>query len=342
MKVNIIGPYPPPYGGISVHIKRMKKYLIRSGVDVKVYKDNKKAFLKALFLKGEIIHFHSISKKKRILMGFLAVFYKKIILTIHGESLHDQLEQSNWFIKRLLIFSLKKINKIICVNPKTLKELISYGIAASNLAFIPSYINPIEDENDSVNIPSFVWNFINNAEFLISANGWITFYKHQDLYGMDMLIQLMRKLNHEHYNVSLFIALLGTNMQSQQERSYYNDLKNKIINYELERNILIFEVNDTEFYPILKKSSLFIRPTNADGYGVSIAEALYYKVPSIASDVCSRPEGTIIFRSRQIDDLYIKAAEVIKNYDLYQEKIKNIELPNNAEKILNVYKELDS
>lgn len=342
MRVNIIGPYPPPYGGISVHVKRMEKYLKSKGVDVEVYKDNKKVLLKAPFLKGHIIHFHSISKKRRILMGFLTIFHKKIVLTIHGESFHDQLEQSNWLIKKVLLFSMKKINKIICVNPKTLKELASYGVAASKLAFIPSYLNPIEDENDSDNIPDSVWNFINNSEFLISANGWITFYKNEDSYGIDMLIELMRKLKHEQYNVSLLIALLGTDMQNQNERSYYHGLKSKIINYKLENNILIFEVKNTEFYPVLKKSKLFIRPTNTDGYGVSIAEALYYRVISIASDVCRRPEGTIIFKSRQINDLYIKTVEVIKNYDLYQGKIKNIKLSNNAEKLLDVYKELNS
>ncbi|MBO0550667.1 hypothetical protein EXQ38_19365 [Clostridium botulinum] len=41
MKIAIIGPYPPPYGGISVHIKRMKLYLENKNIDVTVYNDAK-------------------------------------------------------------------------------------------------------------------------------------------------------------------------------------------------------------------------------------------------------------------------------------------------------------
>ena len=31
MKIMLVGPYPPPYGGISVHIKRLKYYLVKKG-----------------------------------------------------------------------------------------------------------------------------------------------------------------------------------------------------------------------------------------------------------------------------------------------------------------------
>jgi glycosyltransferase involved in cell wall biosynthesis len=341
MKVNIIGPYPPPYGGISVHVKRMKKYLTSMGVEVEVFKDNKRTFFKIPFLQG-VIHLHSISLKKRIIMGlFASLFNKKIVLTIHGESLHNQLEESNWIAKKLLLLSMKKISRIICVNSKILEELAASGIAAHKLIYLPAYINPMDDENDFTSIPYKIWDFINDSKFLISANGWITFYKNQDLYGMDMLIELMRRLKKEAYDVSMVIAVLGSHMQNRQERLYYDNLKSKIINHNLQKCIFLYEPEDTEFYPILKKSSLFIRPTNTDGYAVSLAEALYYKVPSIASDVPDRPQGTIIFETRNMEDLYIKTVEVIENYDLYKEKIEDIKMPENEEKLLNIYKGLN-
>jgi len=36
-KVDIIGPYPPPYGGISVHIRRLREQLERAGYDFMLY-----------------------------------------------------------------------------------------------------------------------------------------------------------------------------------------------------------------------------------------------------------------------------------------------------------------
>jgi len=358
MKVNIIGPLPPPYGGISVHIKRMMLYLINNNVEVAINNEFEhncknvknrnciqscaKLVLKILFLKADIIHFHTINKKIRILLGFFRIFNKKIILTIHGQSLHDQLKESSWISKRLLLFSMQKINMIVCVNSNTINELIALGINDKKLIYIPAYIDPIEKEDDFNKIPQCVWSFIINSKFLISANGCIRFYNNEDLYGIDMVIELIRKLKYGGYNVSLLIALLGTNMENDSEKSYHEDLKNKIIEYNLQNDILIFEASDTEFYPILKKSKLFLRPTSTDGYGVSIAEALYYKVPSIASNVCNRPEGTIIFKSRDVEDLYTKTIDVIENYHVYKEKIKDINKPNNGEKLLDVYKELNS
>jgi len=356
MKINIIGPFPPPYGGISVHVKRMMLFLSNNNVEVNIYNESKdcinssknilqignyrKFIFKLPFLKCDIIHFHSINRNIRILMGFFKIFNKKLVLTIHGESLHDQLHQSNWIYRRLLLFSIKKINKIVCVNLNTINELIDLGVNNKNLSYIPAFISPIESEQDFNNIPQSVRDFIEDSKFLISANGWVRFYNNEDLYGLDMLIELVRKLKDRGYNVSLLIGLLGTELENHNEKSYYEGLKNKINEYNIQNYIMIFEVKDTEFYPILKKSKLFLRPTNTDGDAVSIREALYYKIPTIASDVVKRPEGTILFKTRDVDDLYKKAIDVIDNNFYYKQKINNIKIEDNSKKLLNVYKEL--
>lgn len=355
MKINIIGPYPPPYGGISVHIKRISKYLQNHDVEAIVYneakdvnkseqvipiKTYKKFLFKIPFLKGQIVHFHTTNIYVRAILFLYKLFNKKIILTIHGQSLHDQLAYSNIFIRNLLIFSLKKIDMTICVNPQTVDELIKLGVDKKRVIYIPSYLNPAEDEYDFKNIPETVWKFIDNSRFLISANGCIEFYNGEDLYGIDILIELINKLKINGYEVSLIIALLGCKSQNQEEKKYFQEIKSRIISYGLSKYIFVFEVIDTEFYPILEKSNLFLRTTNTDGYGVSIAEALHYKVPSAASDVCDRPNGTIIFRNRDIEDLYKKTTDIIKNYESYKNKLRNIEQQDNAGKILNIYRKV--
>lgn len=354
MKIALIGPYPPPYGGISIHIKRTKLFLKSRNISTTIYNESnytiksdsivainyKKFIFKVPFIKADILHFHSSSKKVRMLLGFYKIFGKNIILTLHGERLKDQLDDSNYITRKLLIKSLKNLNKIICVNPKVVNELISLGVAANKVSYLPAYIKPIEDEYDFKNIPEYVSDFINDTEFLISSNGAIRFYNSQDLYGLDMIIELMDKLKNNFKTVKLIFCVLDIQSQSEKEKRYYYSLQKRIKRLNIEDKILLYEVNNTEFYPILKKSKLFLRPTNTDGYGVSIAEALYYKVPSIASDVCKRPQGTIIFKPRDINDLYIKTVDVLKNYNLYKEKLKDNIQYDNAETLLNIYKEL--
>jgi len=354
MKVIIIGPYPPPYGGISVHVKRMKHYLEKRKTDVSIYNESKvyknvagkiysiKSYKKFIFqipfLKADVIHFHSIDIRIRILLGFFKILGKKIILTIHGESSYEQLTNSNKFVQHLLLSSLKKIDKIICVSPKAINDLSCYGINRANLILIPAYINPIEEENDFSKIPKEVWFFVNDSEFLISANGCVRFNKGGDLYGIDILIKLIYNLKNIGKYVKLIITLLGVDEQNDDEHKYYNELKEKVIELKLQNDIYIYEARDTEFYPILKKSQIFIRPTNTDGDSVSIREALHYRIPVIASNSVLRPEAAILFKNRDIDDLYNKTVDVIENFEEYKAKLEDVIIEDNAEKIFEIYK----
>jgi hypothetical protein len=116
-------------------------------------------------------------------------------------------------------------------------------------------------------------------------------------------------------------------------------MKARIEELQIQNEFLI--VNEKmPLYPIIKRIQLFIRPTNTDGDAISIRESLYYKVPTIASDVCKRPKGTISFRNRDINDLYNKTADVIDNYEQYKNKLKSIVFNDNIEKVLDVYKKL--
>lgn len=353
-KIGIFGSYPPPYGGISVHIKRLHKLLQNNGIAHTCYansdrsiiesnvvnvKSVKKLILRLPFCEEKILHFHYTNDKIIILLPILKLFGKKLIFTNHG---YKYAHSDSPTICKLALHAYKAFDKVICVNKSVGDDLIRLGVKKEKVEIIPAYINPIEDEEELKDIPDYVWKFIDKAKFLITANGCIRFYNNYDLYGMDKLIELMQKLKAEGYNINLLIALLEVDRQNKNERQYYEQLKEKIKIYELEENIMIFEVKDTVLYPLLKRSDLFLRPTVVDGYGVSIAEALYYKVPSIASDVCIRPEGTIIFKSGNIDDLYKKTVDVINNYEIHKERLYDYIVPDNADKILRIYKELES
>lgn len=355
MKVNIIGTVPPPVGGISIHIKRTKRFLDEQKIQSVIYNEakwgreedniysikNYKSFLLKLpFLKADIFHFHSIDIKVRILLGFYSLFGKKIILTVHGDSLSDQLKNSNFITRYVLLKSLNRIDKIICVNSSITKELIEYGIERQKVIAIPGYIHPREDKQDVTGIPEKVWDFINKAPFLISANGCVRFYKDEDLYGIDMLIDLIKRLRNNKIETCLLFSVLDVKSQTKREQMYYQELKERIRKSKLENYIMFYEVENTEFYPILQKTQLFIRPTNTDGLGVSITEAIHYNVPSIASNVCERPTGTVLFESRNPEDLFGKVIDMIQNYNEYVQKVSVINNPDYAEDLVSVYREV--
>jgi len=66
------------------------------------------------------------------------------------------------------------------------------------------------------------------------------------------------------------------------------------------------------FVRLIEKSDIVLRPTNTDGDALTIREALYLNKTIIASDVVNRPSGTILFKSRDTNDLKMKIIESIK------------------------------
>ncbi len=330
-KIAIIGPYPPPYGGISVHIKRMHRSLLKKNLEHVIYVDtetkeenivrvaNRKKWLLKYFFstKENITHFHSIGWRERILVGIMGFLGKKVILTIHGGSLNDQINQGNWVKKRMLTWALKNMSNIIVVNPKIKDLIISLGIKSGNVKVIPSFIPPTVRKGEIAEIPQRVWNFIDTHKPIISANASaIRFYFNQDLYGIDMCINLCAKLRNAYPKIGFVFCLPNIG-----DYGYFKKMKQRIVEKGAENNFL-FQTKPCQFYPILMKSDIFVRPTNSDGYGVSVAEAIYFRVPAVASDVCARPEGTILFKNRDTRDFTLRVEDVLDSSSLcYPQRI---------------------
>jgi glycosyltransferase involved in cell wall biosynthesis len=353
VKIAIIGPYPPPYGGISIHIKRMKSYLEKNYIECTVYNENRiveyeniinvqainsyrKFIFQIPFLKSNVLHFHSINLKIRMLLGWYNFLGKKIILTIHGESLHDQLIRLNFMGRYLLLLSLKNLDKIICVNSRTKEELIDFGFSSKKIEVIPAFIPPTFDETEINRLPEFFHKIRHKHKFLITANASrISFYNNEDLYGIDLSIELMKVLIDNGYKDIGFIYVIP----DIGDYDYFKKMQNLVKKYTLEDNFH-FYTKPIAYPAVINMCDLFIRSTNTDGDALSIREAISLQRPAIASDVCRRPEGTILFKNRKVDDLYNKVIYIIENYIECKKQIESIEFEDNAEKILEVYKKV--
>jgi hypothetical protein len=77
------------------------------------------------------------------------------------------------------------------------------------------------------------------------------------------------------------------------------------------------------FVRLIEQADIVLRPTNTDGDALTIREALYLNKTVIASDVVKRPSGTILFKSRDTNDLEIKIMENISRISQMPEKQLN-------------------
>ena len=352
-KIAIIGPYPPPYGGISIYIKRIMNYLEKNHIENIIYNESKiveyeniinlkpinsykKFIFRIPFLKYDILHFHSTNLKIHMLLGCYRFFGKKILLTIHGESWFSQLAKLNLVGHYLLFLSLRNIDKIICVNPRIKKELLYLGFDSKKIEVIPAFIPPTSDEIEIKQLPEYFHKIRHKHKFLVTANAFrISFYKNQDLYGIDLSIELMKRLIDNGYKDIGFIYVIP----DIGDYDYFEKMQNLIMKYNLEDNFH-FYTKPIAYPAVINMCELFVRPTNTDGDALSIREAILLQRPVISSDVCKRPEGTILFKNRNVDGLYNKVIYVIENYTECKKQIESIEFEDNAEKILEVYKKV--
>jgi len=351
-KIALIGPHPPPYGGIAIHIQRLKKQLEERGYECVVYEmgrqgepsegniirvKNPKRWLPRYFFfaKEDVVHFHNPDWRMRVIMGLMGLMGKKTVISIHGESLNDSLKEGSWFRKQIIKFALKYTSFVIVLNPRIEELALSLGAKPERVEVIPSFILPTIKGEEIVEIPQKVWDFINSHRPVISANASkIVFYNDQELYGIDMCIDLCANLKHAYPQIGFIFCLPNIG-----DYDYFNKMKQRIKKRGIEDNFL-FQIKPCQLYPIIMRSDVFVRPTNVDGYGISIAEAIYFKVPAVASNVCPRPEGTILFKNRDIDDFTSKAKDILNNYEEHKKRLETITLEDNAEKIIKVYQKL--
>jgi glycosyltransferase involved in cell wall biosynthesis len=347
LKVALFGPYPPPYGGVSIHIQRLKNLLLKNNIRCKVYditqfwgKNKKfddfhiKKWPKILFFSRGIIHIQNSGLnllKISILSNLLTIKGNKIIITYH--SLRDDIENFNWFKKKVFRLCLTRISHFIVVNSRIKEKLINAGIKNEKITIIPGFLPPTIIKKDIADIPIKIWDFINNHHPVISANAFrIEFYNNQDLYGIDMCIELCTNIMKKYPKIGFVFCLpvIG-------DDEYFSKMINIIYSKKIENNFL-FVTQPYQFYPILRASDLFVRPTNTDGDAISIRESLYFRIPSVVSDVVPRPKGTNLFRNRDSNDFALKVEKILENYNDYKKKQEDYEIENNLDKIMSIYK----
>lgn len=332
----LVGTFPPPIGGVTVHVKRLLTLLSNNRKDVTFFdirdfagnkKNNVKIYITTINrLRKEsnnaIIHYQLNNWLELFVICILCHKSYKIYTTVHSFRWNEY----NLIVK--MAFRLcEKASKIQYVAPsQSIKEELVYrGVETKKINIISTYLPPAKEEYKE-RVPKEIMSFLKRTNNIIVLANASKLYKDKsgiDVYGMDMCIEACYRLK-----THSFIFCVP-----QYDTKYMLECKKSIRKYDLQDRFYIY-TGLTNLVPILKSVDCFVRPTSTDSYGISVAEAINVGVPSIASDVCEREEGTIIFKSRDIDDFCKKLQKIKKNnkvktnsrnyYLKYQEMYQNI------------------
>lgn len=309
MKIEIWGTYPPPIGGVSIHIYRLIHSLHTIDSSVVLRNFGKQVsnisyvkhvsypwmeFLLLPFRKKRIIHLHS----NNIFAFALFLLFggrHKVGVTLHNQNL---IKKTSFIKKKIIQVFLRHAAFVVLNDDNYLLKLCShFHCSRNNFHILPAFLPPTQAEY--IGLSEDILFFRKQHFFLLSANAYKLRYENGiDIYGFDLLIQLVKSLKEKGINVGLVFCLpmIG-------DMEYYQKCLSSIKEMNIDDNILVVQREIPNGFEIWKLSDLFIRPTYTDIEGISVKEALFCGTPAVASDVCKRPSEAVLFKNRSYEDL---------------------------------------
>lgn len=299
-RILIVGPLPPPYGGVAVHIERAAHILEKQGntvtiADVSTIQTRTGRWNYLLHIicntTPHIVMNHTLynSVIEWIILFLGKYFFRYQLIVIEHDCRHLYRHQP---IKRwILSKTISRINTLVVIGEITLKSFIENNIALPEKCSIETPYLPAKESESVTVYPESMHDFIQNRTPLLLACAYsYQLIDQQDVYGFNMMIDLIQELKKEYPSVGLLITI-GTRGTGEYRKYIFETIAHR----NLTEHFYFLE-ESYPLCPLFKSAHIFIRPNCVDSYGISVAEAIAYGIPAIASDICERPQGTLLFK----------------------------------------------
>ena len=350
-----IGMVPPPYGGVSVYLRRLIEKLSSDGFTVGGYyittKDksfensplfDRWSWFETAKFPWKIFKYLHQFKKYRILhshMGLEAMVYlwtlkkllnKKVVISVHNSMVENYFKETNR-INGIFLRQMAKENGVVwvAVSQEGKNQMEKLPITfRSEIQVIPAYI------------PESVQDVVLNQElndYLKQHNKNLAFYGHsfmsnrgEDVYGFKEMLEIFVRVLAESPNVGLVYCIADV-----------SDLSAMV---ELERCAKKLDIYDKIYWQrgslpslaaLWKTVDVYVRPTSTDGDSIAVREAIEAGAQVVTTNVVKRPEKCIIYQQGKIKD----ASEKIL-YALREGRLPITKDFTQYEKMRDIYKQL--
>lgn len=317
MKVLLIGDYPPPYGGISVHVQQLADFLRRHGascavLDIEPGADPKAGairvtgplgFLRTLIRfswRGYVSHIHTnghnfkswLAIAVTAWVGFL--FGRRNIATLHSGLMPDYAAGGGGR-RGVIRAALRPIGGVIAVNRRIERALLEMKIPPSRIVVLPAFaLGP-----RARTLPEWFDDYRRRFSPLVVSAVYL-----EKEYGTDLLVTACVALRRKYPRLGCLI--MGSGGEEGAIRSRIRDEKGEGFLF------LLGNVPHDLCLSLIERSDLFVRPTLFDGDAISVREALALGVPTVASDVGFRPPGTRLFKPGDVADLALQIDRALR------------------------------
>lgn len=344
MKIIQVGPYPPPMGGWTFHIKVFKEYLEDHGYESEVInigrsrKKKGKDFIDVqngidyvlknikYQLKGYKFYNHLDGMP---LKGFLLIiisqligicFFRRASVSFHAGVNQKCFDKSKPFYRLLGKMVFLMGDRIICNSAPVKEKIVELGICEDKVFPVPCFTSQYLEFDEVIE---------KKQQQFMDAHGPLifTYTWYGPEFTLEILVHAFDKLKKDYPDLGM--VMVGPTRGSEGIQELIGELG-------LSGNILIAgNLQHNNFLTILKKSDVYVRTHLNDGVCSSVLESLYLGVPVVASANETRPKHTIIFEGGNGEELYEQTLYALKNINELKRTIKE----NPLEDVDNLKKE---
>jgi glycogen(starch) synthase len=300
IRVLLLGPCPPPWGGVQTNLVALRDFLRQRGVTCAVinltchqradgddvyYPRSRMAVLRLLLrLRYDVLHIHigGNLSTRLLLLGLVcsALPWAKVVLTFHSGGYPRSAAGRKAGPRTLGGFVLRRFDRHIAVNQELVDFFHRVGCEAERVQLIPPYAVPggTLAELSRAELPATVEQFVvAHQPLLVSVSGL------EPEYDIPLQLEALGRLHARYPRAGLLVVGSGGLAKELSARSSSLPYREHIL--------LAGDLPHAATLAVVTRSDVFLRTTHYDGDAISVREALWLGTPVIATDNGMRPAG---------------------------------------------------
>lgn len=343
---------PPPYGGVTMFVKRLSKQLSHDGFsvggyytrdcdDIDIiesrlftrldYQKSSNVFFRAVkrivydckrlkdVVQFRLVHYHGLENLFLILL-MRVLLKKEIVITVHNSMIEDFYENTSSLNKYAWRVLAKKAHWV-AVSEQARRCMLNLPIVFRlPIPVIPAYIpeskvtlTPLGDE---------MAKYIKCHNKIVSFYGrCFMLYQGIDVYGFTAALDLFASLYKLDSTVGFVFCL-----SEDKDTGKISKLRQYAQKLSIEDKIFWQIGAIDNIHSLWMKTDVYIRPTTTDGDSLAVREVMDCGANVVASDVCSRPDGVILYEWNNKESLLDKVLyslrlprrDISPNYTYYE------------------------
>lgn len=312
MRVLLLGPYPPPWGGVQTNIVALRDFMRRRGMTCAVVNLTRYQRVDAdgvyyprtgievvrllLRLRYDVIHIHiggNLSTRLLVLSLVCSMLpWAKVVLTFHSGGYPRSADGQRHRRFSLRDFVLRRFDRQIAVNQELVDFFHRVGCAPPGVRLIPPHAVPRGTvvELATADLPPVLGRFVAEHDpLVVSVSGL------EPEYDISLQLEALAAVRKRHPKAGLFVVGSG---------SLEDDLRALVSSKSDREHILLTgDLPHAITLSAVARSDLFLRTTHYDGDAISVREALWLRIPVIATDNGMRPTGVRLVPVGDVDAL---------------------------------------